>query len=475
MKRSLMIGAMCFFSVGISQAQGIIVNEISQGPTGQKEFIELLVVGSESQTTGTVDISDWIIDDNNGAFETATNSTIGVATGHFRFTSNDTTQNMPIGALIVIYNVADKNANWDFIELDGDGNDIAHIEDAGMTYYIPGTSTLLRACSGLPSMISESYEYTSSAIPPTSANWSGQIGLANGGDAIQVRQPDGTFYHGFGFSTPTLTDTFTVFPVFMEGALSAFNTNKGTGAAKVTYLNCGSWYFTGNYQTGAATADIGTTAETPGQANNADNEDLIASVASGAFNYAELTSNLPCPEILPVTLVSFTAYLNDNNIVELGWTTAGEKNNDYFLVEKSRDQKQWAAAGRVKGAGNTAGITSYKLIDDKPYEGTSFYRLVQVDFDGRKAISGIAMIGNAAPGEQLLVYPNPVNGLLTIDGKYGNTINKVVIHDVTGRVVYQQGNPVMPLHIRTDAWNSGSYFISVQQATEVTNLRVVKQ
>jgi len=471
MKKLLLFNSLLIISIS-AIAQGIIVNEISQGPTGQKEFIELLVVGSATQTTGTVDISDWIIDDNNGAFELAADPTAGLATGHYRFVANDTTENVPIGALIVIYNVADKNVNWDFIELDGDGNDVAHIEGGGMIYYIPGTSTLLRACSGFPNTTSESYAYTLSAIPPLSANWSGQIGLANGGDAIQVRQPDGTFYHGFGFSTPTLTDTFTVFPTFTEGALSAFNTNKGTGIAKVTYLNCGSWYFADNYLTGTVTTDISTTAETPGAPNNADNEDLIASVESGDFNYAELTTNLPCPDILPVELISFDARL-DNNYVALSWKTAREKNNDYFIVEKSRDQKQWFGMSRVKGGGNTTGVSIYALTDERPFAGTSFYRLTQVDYDGRKNIAGTVMVGNNG-NSKILLYPNPVNNLLTIEGKYGAIINKLVVRDIAGRTIYESNQLTLPFNVDTKSWVNGSYFVTLYEETGTTNFKVIK-
>lgn len=154
-------------------AQGVIVNEISQGPTASKEFIELLVVGSATQPTGTVDLRDWIIDDNSGAFRLSDNSAPGIAIGHFRFTLSDTFATVPIGALIVIYNASDTNGNWDFIMTNINNEQIAHIENGGMVYYIPGTSTLLRACSGTPNNTSQSYAYTNSTIPPLGANWTG--------------------------------------------------------------------------------------------------------------------------------------------------------------------------------------------------------------------------------------------------------------------------------------------------------------
>ena len=62
-------------------SQGLVVNEISNGTSGTKEFIELLVIGSTSQPTGVIDISGWIIDDNNGDFEALSGA--GVAAGRF--------------------------------------------------------------------------------------------------------------------------------------------------------------------------------------------------------------------------------------------------------------------------------------------------------------------------------------------------------------------------------------------------------
>lgn len=476
MKR-LLLSALAGVALHVNTyAQGMIVNEISQGPSGAKEFIELLVVGSTTQPTGTVDLRDWIIDDNNGAFQLADNSAPGIAIGHFRFTMSDTFSAVPIGALIVIYNAADTNANWDFIQTDAGNNHIAHIENGGMVYYIPGTSTLLRACSGTPNNTSQSYAYTNSTIPPLAANWTGEIGLANNGDAIQIRRPDSTFFHGFGFSTPTQPNAFTTFPTFPEVSLPSFNAYTGVSAAKVTYLNCGSWYYASNYSTGDATTDTATTAETPGQPNNTDNALLISKVQTGDVFYNLLDQNLPCNTILPVSLINFEAKATGNTVV-LNWATASETNNAYFIVERSNDQQHWSEVGRVNGKSNSQERTDYSLIDEEPYSGRSFYRLSQVNIDGKKHIARIAMVYLAASEEQRLLYPNPLHGNESLWIQAGKEdIISIVVTDITGKAVYtdKQMHSGERVEVPLRHVSSGTYYVSIQNTQGIKTVKIVK-
>lgn len=85
---------------------------------------------------------------------------------------------------------------------------------------------------------------------------------------------------------------------------------------------------------------------------------------------------------LPVTLVSFIVRPEDG-VAVAEWETAAEKNNDYFLLERSIDGVSFEVIGRVAGNGTTTIPRSYTYTDDAPYNGTSYYRLKQVDFDGR--------------------------------------------------------------------------------------------
>ncbi len=84
---------------------------------------------------------------------------------------------------------------------------------------------------------------------------------------------------------------------------------------------------------------------------------------------------------LPVTLTSFEANCNGTE-VELTWTTASEINNDYFVVEKSFDAVTFFDLVTVQGNGNANVTNHYSAYDTNPSNGTTYYRLKQVDFDG---------------------------------------------------------------------------------------------
>lgn len=98
---------------------------------------------------------------------------------------------------------------------------------------------------------------------------------------------------------------------------------------------------------------------------------------SGTFNPYSATSSP-----LPVTLTYFLVKTEGESALT-EWETASEKNNDYFLVERSADNENFEVIGRATGSGTTSLPHKYQLKDDAPLSGTSYYRLKQVDFDGK--------------------------------------------------------------------------------------------
>lgn len=86
---------------------------------------------------------------------------------------------------------------------------------------------------------------------------------------------------------------------------------------------------------------------------------------------------------LPVSLTSFTAKNNEYSIA-LNWVTASEQNNSYFEISRSGDGKIFTSLGIVKGGGTTTEKQVYSYKDLYPLSGINYYRLTQVDFDGRQ-------------------------------------------------------------------------------------------
>jgi hypothetical protein len=114
---------------------------------------------------------------------------------------------------------------------------------------------------------------------------------------------------------------------------------------------------------------------------------------------------------LPITLISFTAVLKNDEVI-LDWSTSAEINNDFFTIQKSKDETGWEDVVRIPGHGTSSIIQLYSTYDHQPYTGTSFYRLKQTDIDGKESYSPIVSIKNANENSGISVYPNPVSNQL---------------------------------------------------------------
>ena len=118
--------------------------------------------------------------------------------------------------------------------------------------------------------------------------------------------------------------------------------------------------------------------------------------------------------VLPVELIRFTAQFNSRRGIELEWATATETNNQGFEVQRSADGKNWGLLGFVSGHGTTQEEHTYYHADEQPLPGLSYYRLRQVDFDGRVEYSRAITVVSNREEDNLLLFPNPAKGSVTI-------------------------------------------------------------
>lgn len=172
------------------------------------------------------------------------------------------------------------------------------------------------------------------------------------------------------------------------------------------------------------------------------------------------------PNPTPVTLTHFKVDA-DENYASLQWETASEKDNDYFIISRSNDAKNWQPITQVIGAGTTSEVSRYNYED---YEGGAgmYYQLSQVDFDGTTEV----LSTKRAPGKQafqIAMHPNPLmDEALTINlPAIENTIH-LSIHDMQGRQVFTQQlqhTTDEPIHIPRQTFSSsGMYIINLQHA-----------
>lgn len=119
-----------------------------------------------------------------------------------------------------------------------------------------------------------------------------------------------------------------------------------------------------------------------------------------------------CPVALPISLESFTGRLI-NKSVELSWTTLVEINNDYFEILKSSDGTSFEVVGKVEGNGTMNRRNSYSFTDDQPSSGMNYYKLKQVDLDGRSESFNVIRVHNKS--NRIKVYPTHIANTINVE------------------------------------------------------------
>jgi len=186
--------------------------------------------------------------------------------------------------------------------------------------------------------------------------------------------------------------------------------------------------------------------------------------------------------VLPVELIAFTATANRTN-ADLHWSTATEVNNYGFEIERwsmqnseSRIQNgnvEWAKIGFVQGAGMTNTPKDYLFTDKNISTGQYFYRLKQVDRDGKfKYSQSVEVTVIASPAKFSLEqnYPNPFNPSTTIRyGLPGQSKVRLIITNTLGQQVAELANGEQEAGYHEVEWqanvSSGIYFYQIEAVT----------
>ncbi len=185
-----------------------------------------------------------------------------------------------------------------------------------------------------------------------------------------------------------------------------------------------------------------------------------------------------CDVVLPIELLEFSALLLSSGDVLTEWKTALEKNNDYFLIQRSADGLHFETVGRVKGAGNSNQVNTYSFIDEAPLAGLSYYRLVQVDYDGRSSNSQMVSV-RIASLSPIVVSPNPTQGLFTISTQWGaEEVVEISLVDAIGkeRMSWKE-NVRVGLYEKTidiSHFSDGTYVLRVRSKTENAAFKIIK-
>ncbi|MFT4533641.1 MAG: cytochrome c peroxidase [Saprospiraceae bacterium] len=162
--------------------------------------------------------------------------------------------------------------------------------------------------------------------------------------------------------------------------------------------------------------------------------------------------------ILPVELSYFDARQEDETI-KIEWETLVEINNDGFEILHSKNSKDWNILDFVFGNNESS---KYQYIHFDPSIGANYYRLKQIDFDGKFELSDIRFVSIEEIKEEIMVYPNPTYGFVNISAS--TTYEIASIYDINGQL-RKQVNLNGSARIDLSELERGAYFIRVSNTT----------
>lgn len=191
----------------------------------------------------------------------------------------------------------------------------------------------------------------------------------------------------------------------------------------------------------------------------------------GSLRYVKLFFST----VLPVELTTFTATPVGEKTVRLQWTTASEQNSARFEVERSANGQDFYSIASLAAAGNTTNKHDYELSDRNPLPGDNYYRLRQIDVDGRYGYSPIRLAVIAAEDleNKWNIYPNPAQSSFFVENREREGL--VTLFDAAGKQVWEQalsaGN--QRTEINLERLPAGVYGLKIQTENGVFVSKVV--
>jgi lysophospholipase L1-like esterase len=202
--------------------------------------------------------------------------------------------------------------------------------------------------------------------------------------------------------------------------------------------------------------------------NNTGHRRIFEAVAASSFVGAAL----------PVKLSKFTASQVSDR-VDLYWETASESNNSHFVIERSIDNRDFKAIGEVKGKGNSNTKTRYSYSDRKPSPGKNYYRLMQVDLDGKSSFSQVIQVTQRSAPQTIILYPVPATSVIHL--KIAADKKEIVTVSIIDRSGNIKGNYPRKvdkgenvLNFPVSSLPTGNYLMQIKTGSSISKRSFIK-
>jgi hypothetical protein len=195
------------------------------------------------------------------------------------------------------------------------------------------------------------------------------------------------------------------------------------------------------------------------------------------------STTVPAPP--PIALTAYSATVTaDGKAVDVNWTTATEKGDKYFIVQRSADSLTFINLDSVPAARSAAGA-SYQYTDMDPLTGPGYYRLDRFDSTGKDSLYPALKVQisdppSAPPKQTLLITPNPATGVVYIHWVNAQTgevhVSLTDMQGATLRVwVFQKQGDIWDQSIDVAGLPKGGYVLQLHTSNVVEVQTIIKE
>ena len=156
-----------------------------------------------------------------------------------------------------------------------------------------------------------------------------------------------------------------------------------------------------------------------------------ATVGDVMFDFVRLEApDTKIGDPLPISFLPLSV-TKESSMAVLRWATIMEDNNDHFEVERSTNASCFSSINCVVAIGNAAKRTEYSFKDTQPLPGISYYRIKQVDKNGKFTYGNVVSVNFSTKENTLKLYPNPVKNTFSISfsAKQEGTFSAKIINE----------------------------------------------
>ncbi len=181
----------------------------------------------------------------------------------------------------------------------------------------------------------------------------------------------------------------------------------------------------------------------------------------------------------PLDLVKFSA-TPQGKMVQLDWTVANETAVEKYVIEYSKDSRNWVVIGE-QVANNISAEHNYEFLHTTPKDGANYYRLKMLDTDETSTYSKVELVYFKPQTNVLEVYPNPFSNYIQV-GIYANdaSVAHAVLYNQIGQIVatetwnLNEGIQIIPMQFENNL-PKGFYLLKVTGDSLNEEIKIIKE